>query len=373
MRKSTQIAIGFLVITFGGYKAYEVVTDQMVMNEKFSTLRPGDVNIVGIDAGAGYRIITANYMAQLVEASSDFQGKETDGGGATEGAIKRRVPVRELLQTLQGNGKALGAFVMTLNEMNENDTWPPIRVVWKAADLEKAIKGDAVLKKKLEADLNMGLDGMPLPRLDISAMENGIIIETPVTVTVNVDNKEQKVIGQVQEPYKPRMIRAVEEAYKEKGNVTTEMQVGYYKLESEKLIANPAQREIISESITQRISPTLAVDRAKNPERVLKSATVVVSDSFITGATSRSYTGNDGKPYFDMTIRLTDEGRRRLWQYSKKRVGTQLLITAAGIPVSAPRIQHELAQNELTISQLQDERLVKDAVDAINQRAAAKP
>jgi hypothetical protein len=49
------------------------------------------------------------------------------------------------------------------------------------------------------------------------------------------------------------------------------------------------------------------------------------------------------------------------------------LITAAGIPVSAPRIQHELAQNELTISQLQDARLVKDAVDAINQRAAAKP
>jgi hypothetical protein len=43
-----------------------------------------------------------------------------------------------------------------------------------------------------------------------------------------------------------------------------------------------------------------------------------------------------------------------------------VLLTADGIPITQARIVHELAQSELTIKQMQDKNLVKDAVDRIN-------
>jgi preprotein translocase subunit SecD len=71
----------------------------------------------------------------------------------------------------------------------------------------------------------------------------------------------------------------------------------------------------------------------------------------------------------DLTINMTEEGRRRLWQYSKSRVGTQLLLIADGIAIAAPRIQHELAQGNLTITQMRDEVLLRDATDMLNKKS----
>jgi len=369
IRSSTKIAVGFVVLVVGGYFGRQYITDQMIMNEKFSPIEPGRVNLVGIDAGAGYRIITANFMAQLVEASGDFDSKDSDSGGATEGAIKKRVPIKELLQTLQGNEKALGQFIMVLNDMAEDDTWPTARIVWKAEDIEKALKGDKALAKKLEANLNMKLDGLPLSLLDFDAMENGIIVETPVAMQIPIGGKVKEVIGRVQEPYRPRIMKAIEARLKDKGNVTREMQAGYYKEEAEKILKQPKNREIVADSLKGMISKETAAKRIQNPTRVLGSASVIVSDNFITGASFREYKGPDNKPLYDLVITLNDEGRKRLWQYSKKRVGTQILITADGIPVAAPRIRHELEQGELTITQMQDRTLVEEAVDSINGNA----
>ncbi len=370
MRSSTKIAIGFFVISFGGYFGYQIISDQMIMGEKFSVLTPGDVNIIGIDPGAGYKIITANYMAQLVETKGGFEnGSSDDGGGADSGSIKKRVPVREMLQTLQGNGKALGQFVMIMNDMREDDSWPSIHVIWKAADIQKAIDGDKVLRPKLEHDLNMHLDGTPLPTLSLDALESGIIIETPVTVTVNLKGQLTPVTGPVQEPYSPRLIKKVREQYQTKSELTDEMQAGYYKQEATKLLTDPIamkNREIISDTLKERIAPSLAKERIQTPEKLLKSATIVVNNSLITGARMSSYKGQDSKMYYDLTVDFNDEGRRRLWQYSKKRVGTQVLLTADGIPITQARILHELAQSELTIKQMQDYNLVKDATDRIN-------
>jgi hypothetical protein len=69
----------------------------------------------------------------------------------------------------------------------------------------------------------------------------------------------------------------------------------------------------------------------------------------------------------DLTVKLTPEGRDRLWQYSRGRVNSQLLLIVNGIAIAAPRIQHELAQGELTITQMPDEVLVRDAVEIINE------
>ena len=71
----------------------------------------------------------------------------------------------------------------------------------------------------------------------------------------------------------------------------------------------------------------------------------------------------------DITINLTDEGRMRLWKYSVGRVESHLLLVADGIPIAAPIIRDELREGELTITQMEDEALVKDAVDALNRGA----
>ena len=367
LRHSTKIALGFVLITGGAYAAYQVISTKLALEENFSILTPGDVNVVGIDAGAGYRIIVANQMAQLVQASDNFSSNDTNDGGATEGAIKRRVPVREMLNTLKGDSKALGEFVMSLNDMKENDSWPPERVFWKAEDIQKALDGDKEMVAKLEHDLNMKLDGTPLRTLRIASMQNGIIVDSPVTVKVNLHGVVTPVVGRVFEPYRPRLMRAVEDRYKDKPDVTKEMQIGYYTEEASKVLSGETAKESVRDSLASRISKTLAEERAAAPTRVLKSATIVLNDALVKHASYHQYDTTRGK-MFDLSVEVSDEGRRRLWKYSKERVGTQLLLVADGIPIAAPRIQHELAQDSLTITQMEDEVLVRDAVEMLNQK-----
>jgi hypothetical protein len=369
LRKSTKIAIGFALLTGGGYLAYDQVTDYLALSAKFTPIKPGNVNLLGIDTGTGYRIIVANQIAQLVEADSEFEGDRNEDTGATSGAIKKRVPMRELLQVLQGNEKAVGAFVMNMNDIREDETWPTTRVVWTAEDIRRALDGDAALRARLERDLNMYLDGRPLPTANISALNNGIIVDTPVTLNIQSEGKDVHITGRIQEPYRPRMILAVENLVTERAGMTADQQVGFYLEEGRKALNEPNGRENIAKTLENRISPSVAASRAEKPERVLRRATVVVNDQFIRGARYDSLKDSDGKPYYNLVIQFNEEGRRRLWQFSKKRVGSQLLLTVDGIPIAAPRIRHDLAQGELTITQLRDESLVQDAVNALNNRA----
>jgi hypothetical protein len=328
---------------------------------------PGRVNIVGIDPGAGYQIIVANQMAQLVQASGGFGPSETGDAGPTSGAIKKRIPVKELLEVIHGDSKAVGPFVMNLNGLSENENWPPIRVVWTAENLKLAMGGDKTLKAKLESDLNVHLDGTPLPTLRIGALENGIIMDYPVVVKVSVDGKVRSVTGRVQEPYKPLFCQNVEAQYKDK-QVTRDDIVGYYATEEEALKTDPRLIDDPVKVIGDHIDPKNAQELAAAADRVLASAVVVVNDRFITSASHESYDTAAGK-MFDLTIRLNDEGRRRLWKYSQDRVGSHLLLVSDGIPIAAPIIAHELSQGELTITQMQDEGLLKDAEAVLNGKA----
>jgi len=368
MLQSTKIAIGFAAgaaLLFGGYR---YAMRNAIMGEQFSQVVPGKVNLVGIDPGSGYRILVANQMAQLVQASGDFEGNDSGEGGATEGAIKKRIPVREMLEVLQGDSEALGEFAMTLNEMSEEQLPPDMsECTWTAEDLRKALDGDKALAAELERDLNMKLDGTPLPRLRPTSLENGIVVKAPVTVKVNVEGKVREVTGYVLDPYKPRLLRAVEDRYKDKPNLDVNMQSGYYAEEARRALET-GDRENIRKALEYKISKGLAEERAKAPERVLKSATVVVSDAQIEGASYRGYDTSDGRR-FDLTVRMSDEGRRRLWRYSIDKIGSQILLVTDGVAIAAPKIQHELKQGELTINQMRDEVLVRDATQALNKNA----
>jgi hypothetical protein len=273
-----------------------------------------------------------------------------------------------MLASLKGDTKALGQFVAIMNDMAENENWPPIRIVWRAEDIAKAVAGDPALKAKLEQDLNVGLDGKPLPKLRLASLNNGIILDFPVPVQVNIDGKIQTLVARVQQPYKPRMIQNVEAQYKEKASVDANMILGYYANEAQIELANPKTMENVGKSLTDMTSPANAKSLASAPEKVLSSAVVVVNEKYIKNASVHGYDTTKGKMY-DLTVDLNDEGRMRLWKYSRDRLNSHLLLVTDGIPIAAPVIKDELSEGELTITQMEDESLVNDAAQMLNDRA----
>lgn len=365
VRVSTKIGLAAIVLAVGGYYGQKVFSNYAVGRENFSPVAPGRVNLVGINPRSGYRIIVANDIAQLVETQGGFGGSEKGDSGPTDGAIKRRVPMKELLGVLRGDSKALGNFVMIMNGMQENEDWPPVRVVWHKDEIEKAIAGDPNLRKKLEHDLNVRLDGTPIVPLVRNSLENGIIVASPVEMTVNVDGKPTLVRSEVMEPYKPAVIKATEAHYQDKANVDNSTIAGYYALEIQSIQENPVRKENIAETLRRMTSKATMESRLEAPRHVLESATVVLNERYIEDARYKSYKTAEGKQLNDLTVDLNDEGRRRLWKFSLNRVGGQILLVANDIPIAAPRIEHELALSEFTITQMPDEVLVRDAVDTI--------
>ena len=365
LRSSTKIGAVAVLVAVGAYYGKGLAQDAMLRGEHFSPVAPGRVNLVGINPGAGYSIVTANDVAQLVVSQGGFGGKETDSGGATEGSIKKRVPMRELLGVLRGDGSMLGPFVMKMNDQDKEDEWPPIRVDWTKAQLDKAIAGDPTLKAKLEHDLNVRLDGTPITPLNRNSLENGIFVHSPIELTLKIGGKERVVRGETLQPFKPALIKAVEGKYQDKANVDNAMIAGYYADEARDVLSHPTRRENVAEVLKRMTSKATMDGLLDIPRRLLASATVVLNESQITDASSRDYKSNEGKTLSDLTVDLTDEGRRRLWKFSKDRVGDQILLVADDVAITAPRIEHELALSEFTVTQLRDKVLVDEAVATI--------
>ncbi len=368
LRTSTKIALGVGLTLGGGYLVYSKVSESMAMSRVFAEIRPTKVCIVGVAPGAGYRIVVANSVAQLVQVQEGFKGKESDGEGATEGAVKSRLPMRDLLLALDGDIKAISELVARLNNMGENDRWPPRRVVWRAEKLRAAFAGDQVLVQELERDLNMRLDGTPLPTVRRQSLEDGIIIDYPVFLNLSIGGVKQRVEARVQAPYRPAMIQVIEKKYEEKPNLSIEVMAGYYSEEAKNIQRDPKTKEDIRKSLESRIDPKRAQELAEKPERVLQYAKVVVNSDQIQASSFDEYEASDGKKFYNMRLSLTDEGRMRIWQYTKSRIGGNLLVVSNGVGIAAPRIQHELAMSPLTVNMIREKRLVKEAIDILNNR-----
>lgn len=362
LRSSTKIAAGFAVIVAGSLVGYKVYADFRTPQTVFPPLTPGRVNLVGVNPGAGYRVIVANSVAQLVETQGGFSANENADDSSTsedDGSVKKKISIADLLGTLRGDKKSLTEFVMKIDDIKEDDL-PPVEIKWSAPDLKKALDGDPKLRAQLENDLNMKLDGTPLPKMNMHSLENGIVVEAPVTVQVNLNGRLSPVSSTVPLGYKPMMIRAVEADYADKANPDATMRAGYYKQEAEKVLGANGHKEDVGRSLGDMISESATKERVKDVERFLASAMVVLNDGQIDSAKYSTYFGNDGKPMHDLSIYLTEEGRQRLAQFSKDRVGSQLLLVSDGVAIAAPRITQRLLENEVHITRMADESLLQD-------------
>ena len=370
IRASAKIAIGFVALVAVLYFGWQAFAGFTVDRIKFDPIKPSRVNIVGVEADKGYGILVANHAAQLIRGGTGEFQSNTGPEAMGNAEEKKRVPIREMLQAMQGDEKALGQFIAVMNEMQETAEWPTQHIVWKEDDLKRALDGDALLKQKLERDINVRLDGEPLKQISLTAYENGIIVESLVPCKVQVGANVMDMKGPVLTPYRPQISKAIEAQLKEKAYDLNTVAT-YYALETRRLANGEKRKENVAESLKRIIDPANNAELARPAQQVLENAKVVVTDNFIERASYRSYqSGRD--QLNDITIHLNDEGRKRLWQYSRHRVGFQLLLIVDGVAIAAPRISHELAQGELQITQLPDKILVEDAVNAINHKTGEK-
>ena len=357
------IVSGVIWLAWSGY-AYSQINSY-----KFRSIKPGIVNFVAVQPGAGYRILVANSVAQLAEVSEEeFDRPESNDSASSSNDVisKAKMPMRDMIGSMSGNTENLTKFVLSLNGMSVNDL-PPVRVIWKSEDIDKAIAGDAKLKAKLETDLNTKLNGDPLEQIDPEALENGIVIEYPVSISVKIVDKIEKKVIRIQEAYRTGFASRVVDRYKEKAVVTPELLKGYYLEEAAKVQEGKNNREDLTKTLPDRYSKQRAETLAIAPERVLTNTEVILTEEFLSNAIAKESVASSGQRIFDIYLNLNHEGRMRLWKYSREHPGFQLLMIVDGIAIAAPRIGSELATYDVKISQLTDKRLAFEAADRINQ------
>src|SRR3954452_13074297 len=155
---SLKIAIGFVLIIVALYFSYTAFGRWQGGSKNFPEIEPGKFALLGVKTTAGYKIIIANDIAQLVQGDSKFEG-DMGNEGVSSDSEKHHIPVKDMVLSLQGDTNALGNLVTAMNEdlRKVQPDIPAKPVIWEAADLQKAIGGDAKLRDKLEFDLNCHL------------------------------------------------------------------------------------------------------------------------------------------------------------------------------------------------------------------------
>lgn len=326
---------------------------------------PGSINLVAIQPGRGYRVIVANRIAQLGEVDESAEDGGFGGVRSEDAQNLRRIPVKEVLGSLGGDPSDLGKLIERMNDLLPPDE-PVSPFVWKAEDLKKALAGDKALLSRLELDLQVRLDGSPINQFSVTRIMNGIVIDTPVPVTVNVKGKPTQVMARVRQRYQPRLAAAVEKDINQKFNPSPDQLMAIYTTHA-KDSTDPGKKEDVRKSLESRLTESRLTELKEKPERIVASAMVLANENQFAGAESRSYQTSQGKELTDLTIRLTDEGRKRLWKYSSEKKGFQLMLIVDGVAIAAPRITTELAESSVKITQMPDRQLAEDAVKDMNR------
>lgn len=368
IRKSSRFIAGALVCLGAGWFALRVLPTIRLQGYKPLPVIPGKINLVAVQRGAGYRIVVSNGIAHLVEAGGSSEGFAEDMERSdTHDAA--RLPIRETLQSLQGDPEELGKLVMSVDKMSEDDL-PPQQVVWTAENLKRALDGDPDLVKKLEANLNTKLDGTPLDTINLDAILNGIVIDSPIEVKVPMEGKLKPVVCRTKEFYQTLFAGNIQKVVDDRFNLTREALIGFYREKANQVLKG--RKEDVRGNLLSRIDPAKLRERASAPEKILANMTVLINEDHMTGASFVTYPGPNRSILSTVTLKLTEEGRMRLWKYSHENPGFQLLLTVNGVAIAAPRITTDLAELEVKLTRIPSKDQVQDAVEAINKTAKNK-
>jgi len=366
-RASYTIAIGFGAFALLAVYGPRFYNDLLLGREHFQPLVPGNVNILGVDTTKGYAILVENEIAKIVFAGEGAfsAGKMDENDLESSSGERKFVPIKEMLEGLQGNIVGLSTFVERLNDIKDAEESPDAPV-WRIEDIVKAISGDRALNHELVNDLNVKLDGTPIDQIRPSAFENGILVDVPVKIWIQTNGVRRVVVARVKRSYKCQLLTTVDKRlsgkYYKKETLAAE-----YTLAAKQTMSGELPREDVATQLKRFAASEQEL--AEVPQRILDSITVVINENQITWARYTTQVTPKGTAY-TLIISLTDEGRKRLWQFTRDRVGAQLLLTVDGIAIAAPFVGQGLASGEIDVTQMEDERLVRNAVVTINAKRA---
>ena len=358
LRPSTKILLGFvgtIAIAKAGSLGY---TKLKLVGVELHPIPSSDFCMVAIGPKAGVKTIVANQMVQIVEASDKFEGGGTDDGGAQSGSVKKRIPVKELVGVLGGDSESAQIFINRMKDVGTDNESAEEAPLWTKEDILKALNGDANLRSKLDHDLNVTPDGNPDPKINQLCFFYGIRIKVGVTLKVpNAKGQDIKTSDIVN--FKPRFMSQFYKSMETKFLDRTQLQTYY----SSFLKEDKPDRLDIPEVLNRVFQRVENSDQLKKAQTIASNALILVNQSMVENVAMEEST--DGKvTTYDLKIRLTPEGKNRLWKFSEDG-GTQLLVISKGVAIAAATIGTKLNSQELVIKQIADRRLVEEAVKLV--------
>jgi hypothetical protein len=374
-KKSTGIWFAVAVaavlgLWFGGNELY---TRLVILRRELPRLEPGEVSLIGLKV-PGYHIVVSNGIARLtVGEPSEFGRPESlDSGSGTT------IPMKGLIGTLRFDPEAAEELVAAMNGI-DYEILPLENRVWTTDRIEAALTSGKD-REKLEYDLATTLGGRGIERVNWDRLTTGIWIEVPVPLAVPAAGGTQEVVARVRIPFKTRIANSAYTYFRgvlERGGLgedltpTSATISGVYNQaldDAERLGAEDvgaALRRVYSE---ERLSAL-----AEPVLKVLNEVEVLVTEATIADAELNATPREDSKgDTYSIRLETSGDSRDRLWQYTYRRPGSQLLLISNGVAIAAPVVRHQIKYSTVEITGIGDKKLAEEALRFIENSSKNK-
>ena len=360
-----------LALWFGGNELY---TRMVILPREYPPLRPGSVSLIGMKV-PGYFIVVSNGIARLMvgEASSFAKPESVDASSG------KTIPMAGLVGTLRGEAEAASELTLALNDIRY-DIQPLEDRVWTRERIEKALAGTGEERTKLEYDLATRIDGQGIERVNWDRLSTGVWLEVEVPIRLPAGEGLQ-LMAKVRMPYRTRLANAANSYLQrqlERGGLDPNLKPsaatisGVYNLALDD--AERAGFEDVAASLRANFGEESLARLAKPVEEVLNAVEVLVTEETIKNAELKSAPSEDGKgEIYSIVLNTNEESRDRLWQYTYKRPGAQLLLVSNGVAIAAPVVRHEIKYSTVEITGISEQKLAEEALRFINAAADHKP
>ena len=241
MRASSKIALSFSILAIIFWAGYKLYPTWKLHSFEPKSLVPGHLNFISFSENAPFQMISSNHTISIINHPKKNQTQTYQH--------QKKIPLKEVIETLQRHPKALERLAMFFMHQDESKM-PFQQIIWDIPSLHQALSGHPLLTQRLENDLNVKLDGTPLPYIRKSAYENGIVIKIPLSITIHSASGNQTLNSFISEPYKPNLIKNLEKKLGQHLIITPQILKKTY----QSFFPDTSKRENVKRSLQHRIS-----------------------------------------------------------------------------------------------------------------------
>ena len=369
LRSGIWFAAVVTLILAAWYGGNELYTRLVILPRKYPLLTPGDLDLIGIKVG-GYSIKISNGIATLEEGSGGAFGRPNDTTSSGTGTV---IPMRALVGALGFDPQRTSELAAALAGI-KNEIEPLQALVWKQADIERALAGDAAIAHKLEYDLSTTLSGKPLDKVNWLRLSTGIWISLEVPIRIPSSGGAKIVVANVTIPYKTRLASKatadiqgiIQRSHQLSPSASTIS--GAYSAAADEL-SSVGMAEDVRGSLKQILSAATMKGYSTPVENLLSNVVVLATEKQIEDASIHGEETDSGNgKIYSLTLDVTTDSRDRLWQFTYRKPGAQLLLVSNGIAIAAPFVQHVIKYSSVTITGIVDEDLARDALATIQKQ-----